>query len=115
MLVEYMESNRKLTPQELKLIQELFQKARQSASEIDWTELRAVEMKDGNMGSLQLYPQGTLGIPRRFKAYISESIFADEDGVSVIASLSIDENDKLLELDLWKTDFNPLIRLPLLL
>ncbi|WP_420885213.1 DUF6984 family protein, partial [Candidatus Symbiothrix dinenymphae] len=36
----------------------------------------------------------------------------DEDGVDVIASLNIDDTGDLYELDIWKTDFSPLIKLP---
>lgn len=36
----------------------------------------------------------------------------DDDGVSVIIELNVDERDKLFELDLWKVDFSPLRRYP---
>ena len=34
------------------------------------------------------------------------------DGVPVLASLNVDQNGRFLELDLWKTDFTPVIRIP---
>ncbi|MGT2430711.1 DUF6984 family protein [Cupriavidus basilensis] len=38
--------------------------------------------------------------------------FFDEDGVAVIVTLSLDNYGDLYELDIWKTDFSPLRRLP---
>ena len=38
--------------------------------------------------------------------------FTDEDGVKVIASLNVDSDGHLFELDIWKTDFSPLLRIP---
>ena len=42
---------------------------------------------------------------------VSEYQFKDEDNVEVIVSLYVDENQGLLELDVWKTNFKPLIKL----
>jgi len=43
---------------------------------------------------------------------ISEHLFLDVDGVTVIASLNIDKDGNLFELDIWKTDYSPLIKYP---
>ncbi|WP_421750901.1 DUF6984 family protein [Croceimicrobium sp.] len=36
----------------------------------------------------------------------------DADGVEVIATLYLDKDGSLFELDLWKTNFEPLLILP---
>jgi len=38
--------------------------------------------------------------------------FTDNDGVRVIASLNMDSNGNLFEMDIWKTDFSSLINIP---
>jgi hypothetical protein len=48
----------------------------------------------------------------RFAKQISEYEFLDVDGTLVSAALYIDEiNNELYELDIWKVDFSPLIRI----
>ncbi len=106
-----MELNRKPTIQEERLIEILLQK---SFLEIpkDWKEgLMVRPMDDGTMGSLYLYPQGKIITDRKFGKQISDFQFTDVDGVEVIASLNVDSDGNLLELDIWKTDFGKLIKL----
>ena len=43
---------------------------------------------------------------------MAEIQFTDTDGVEVLASLNLDQDGKPFELDVWKTDFNALIRIP---
>lgn len=69
-------------------------------------------MADGGMGSLYLFKEFSNNDQRAFSKQVSECLFTDKDGVTVIASLNIDNNGDLYELDLWKTDFSPLIKLP---
>ncbi len=76
-------------------------------------DLLVCPMNDDGMGSLTLYPKGVNEVPKRFMgACISEIMFKDKDGIEVIASLNTDNNGNLYELDIWKTDFSPLIELP---
>ncbi len=49
---------------------------------------------------------------RKFGRRASECQFTDEDGVEVLASLNLDQDGNLYELDIWKTDFGKLIRIP---
>jgi hypothetical protein len=65
------------------------------------------EMDDGGMGSLAFAPLG-----RRLGGTVSECQFTDADGVLVCAALNLDENGFPLELDMWKVDFEPLVRWP---
>jgi len=70
-------------------------------------------MDDGGMGSLRLATDEALQQPRRLMGRrAAELQFIDADGVTVLASLNLDQNGELLELDIWKTDFSPLIQIP---
>jgi len=74
--------------------------------------LRVREMDDGGMGSLRLDPPPAGPDERKFGAQAAEIQFTDADGVEVLASLNLDQEGKPFELDVWKTDFSPLIRIP---
>lgn len=78
-----------------------------------WSEgLKVAEMEDGGMGSLRLVPRGLELAARRFGSLLAELQFRDADGVEVLASLNADETGVPFELDIWKSDFSKLIRLP---
>ena len=64
------------------------------------------------MESLYLYPRGKIITGRKFGRQISDFQFTDVDGIEVIASLNVDSDGNLFELDIWKTDFGKLIELP---
>ncbi|RCR65963.1 DUF6984 family protein [Larkinella punicea] len=107
-----MESNRKPSVQEERLL-ELLVKNAIIDFPLNWkNNLLVRSMEDGKMGSLYLYPNGVYNENRKFDKQVSEYQFKDEDNVEVIASLYVDDNGNLLELDIWKTDFNPLINIP---
>ena len=107
-----MKSNRKLTPSEGNLIAILVKNSKNNFSE-NWMEgLLVRSMKDGGMGSILLFPGGKITEGRRFGSIVSEYHFKDVDGIDVIASLIVDEDGNLFELDIWKTDFSKLINLP---
>jgi hypothetical protein len=68
------------------------------------------KMDDGGMGSFSIFPEASdVGVKRKFGKEASEFEFVDDDGVLVIVSLYLDEEGKLLEVDVWKTNFNPVI------
>jgi hypothetical protein len=103
--------NRPLSKQEQKLLEVLIKKAKLDFPQMN-DKLLAQPVKDGNMGGLRLVPDGIKNETRLFGNMASELEFTDEDGITVIASLNIDTNGNLFELDIWKTDFSPLIRIP---
>jgi hypothetical protein len=70
------------------------------------------EMADGGMGSLYLVHPFKGRSERLFGGRVAEIQFADSDGVLVIASLNVDKDGDLFELDMWKTDFSAVNRLP---
>lgn len=105
-------SYRKPTVQELSLIELLVGK---SALELPsgWAgSLMVKSMDDGKMGSLYLLPIKISTEGRDFGRQVSELLFKDKDGVDVIVSLNTDVSGELFELDIWKTDFSPLIGIP---
>ncbi|MFZ5637843.1 MAG: DUF6984 family protein [Pseudomonadota bacterium] len=104
---------RKPTLDELRLIGFLIAKAEKFSPAEEWQhELRVQDMKDGGMGSLVIFRDERIREDRQFGGKISECQFEDADGTPVIASLNIDQNGDLFELDVWKTSFDRLIRIP---
>ena len=107
-----MESNRKPTGQEERLLEILVKKSSKVIPK-NWKEgLLVRSMDDGEMGSLYLFPEGKIIENRVFGEQVSDFQFTDLDGIEVIASLNIDSNGNLFELDIWKTNFETLLKLP---
>jgi len=105
---------RPLTNDEQRLLQALVDRAKKlDIPQKTLESVLAEEMDDGGMGSLSLFLPSISGISRQMKSQASELQFVDADGVVVIASLNINEDGVPYEIDLWKTNFNPLIRIPL--
>lgn len=75
-------------------------------------DLRVTEMSDGGMGSLSLIPTGLEDVQRSMGKQLVTGEWADSDGVLVSASLNLDKDGLLYELDVWKVDFSPLLRWP---
>ena len=101
------------TLDELRLIDFLIKTSKEFCCPKDWkNRLKVQDMEDGGMGSLFLFSEGKIRKNRIFGGQISECQFKDEDGTQVIASLNIDKNGELFELDVWKTNFEKLIRIP---
>lgn len=103
---------RKLNPSEERLLEELISR---SAIIIppDWKDgLLVSPLQDGAMGSLALFPRNTADTERHFGSQVCECQFRDVDGVLVIASLYLDKDNKLFELDMWKVDFSKLMTIP---
>lgn len=104
-----MRSNRAPQPDELEIIAYLAFKF-SLPPPTNWQENLCVrDHDDGGMGSLDLVPlhKGHLG--KVFGRAAAQIQFLDLDGVDVIAALYLDQDGDLFDLDVWKTDFNPLI------
>ena len=67
------------------------------------------EMDDGGMGSLRFVSSKP---ERRLGEIAAELLYHDVDGVPVLATLYLDTEGDLYELDSWKVDFSPLKRIP---
>lgn len=99
-----MEATRALTPAERELVRLLLASKGDQRPVADLVE----EMRDGEMGSLRFSgPEA-----RRYGSTLAEAEFTDADGTPVSVALMLDEAGDLFELDIWKVDFSPLIRIP---
>lgn len=108
----YMESIRKPNLQEVKLLEFLIKKSTIPIP-VNWNEsLLVCNMNDGGMGGLRLYPKGDTLSPKLFGKQVSEYQFTDLDGIEVFASLYLDKDGELFELDIWKTNFEKLVKFP---
>ena len=83
-----------------------------------WSEARQTACEhmlvsdlNGGMGSVR-FVSDVEGDARRFGRRIAELEFADDDGATVVASLNVDQDGRLFEIDIWKTDFGSVIRYP---
>jgi hypothetical protein len=45
-------------------------------------------------------------------AQVANSEAVDVDGVPDLMTINIDKHERLFELDMWKFDYNPLVRWP---
>lgn len=101
---------RKPNQEELCLIRFLVQKASLNMSE-GWERSLTVScLNDGGMGSMKLY----MSLPPKeiiSTIFVSECSFKDSDGIDVLASLYLDQDHEICEVDIWKADFSPLIRI----
>ena len=70
------------------------------------------QMADGGMGSLRFVDTAVECSNRRFGKIFVQGEFNDEDGVPVSFTVNLDDDGKIIELDLWRVDFSPLKRLP---
>ena len=99
---------RELNLQEEKLLEELISRSNIKIPSNWKNDLLVSPLHDGKMGSLTLFPHNTLNKERHFGVQVSECQFKDIDGVPVIASLYLDKDNELFELDIWKVDFSKL-------
>ena len=63
-------------------------------------------------GKLPFFPAGIGDTKRLFGQEVSRLQFKDQDGIEVSVSLNVDQFGQLFEVDIWKVDFSPLIRIP---
>lgn len=76
--------------------------------EADMAEIKVADMP-GGMGSLLFYNDRD---HRKLGSVAIQVWFKDSDGVDVNASINIDEQGELFELDIWKVDYSTLLRFP---
>lgn len=108
-----MKEKRKPTSAEKSLLKVLVNKAKIDNLPKEWLErLMVRNLNDGGMGSLALFPNGKERYKRCFGNEVSKVQFRDTDGILVIATLYLDDMGELYELDIWKTDFSPLKKIP---
>lgn len=104
---------RLLTTAEKRLVSALLHRGPSLHLPENWVDnVLASPMKDGGMGSLRFKPTDISCDTRRMGSQHSEIYFKDVDGVDVSATLNLDEQQQPFELDVWRTDFGPLIAIP---
>lgn len=114
-LICFLEIIRKPTEDEIRILDYLIKKSNLNLS-IDWkSDLKVKSMDDGGMGSLYLYLTVNIIEKSLFSHTASTYEFDDLDGIKVFASLNVNDHDDIFELDIWKTDFSPLIKMPSIL
>ena len=106
-----MEQSRKISKEEERLLDFLVDNASLKLHDNWKKDLLVTPMQDGGMGSLSLSFVSQNKEKQVFGKQVSECHFLDEDGVDVIASLNVDQNGNLFELDIWKTDYSSLIKI----
>jgi hypothetical protein len=75
-------------------------------------DLLVTEMDDDGMGSLLLVPTDAGPTLRSMGAQVAEAEAKDSDGVPIVITINTDSHGRLFELDMWKVEFNPLVRWP---
>lgn len=103
---------RKIKQEESKLLFCLLRKAKIDIQEDLVSKLLIIPLTDGGMGSLRLLPNGVEKKNAKFGKQVSDFEFKDADGIIVIASLYLDQDGDLFELDIWKTNFERVIQIP---
>lgn len=76
----------------------------------DLADALVEDVEDGDMGSIRF-----LSCDERepeFTTDFADCEYVDSDGVEVLITLEVDEEQYPVELDLWKVDFKPLRRYP---
>ena len=66
-------------------------------------DLFVEDMNDGQMGSI-LFVHSNKKLGKSLEPYI----FKDIDGIEVSATINLDTNGEIYELDIWKVNFSPL-------
>lgn len=100
------------TADENRLLLELARIAGMANPEAWLDTVKVREMHDGGMASLELLSEAQEGAGAELIVSKAAVQFTDEDGVEVIATLNTAESGAPLEVDVWKTDFSPLRRIP---
>lgn len=105
-----MQPIRKINKIEKEILEYLVKQAGLHMPDESYQNILIQKMEDGEMGSFLIFQDPSdIGMKRDFGKQVGEFEFVDDDGVVVLVSLNIDDQNKLLEVDVWKTDFNPVL------
>ena len=67
-----------------------------------------IEYEDGKMGSITFGNGDSSG----YAGDLIQAEYIDTDNTPVVLTLTVDNENKLLDLDFWKVDFSKLLRYP---
>ncbi|WP_333625507.1 DUF6984 family protein [Sphingobacterium siyangense] len=102
---------RRLTLAEIRLISYIIKDTPEGPEIIETLpNLFVEEMDDGGMGSLKVVIEGK--DERRTGGILNDMEFHDIDGMLLVITVILDTDDKFYELDIFKGDFSPLIKIP---
>lgn len=114
MLVEYMESTKKINAIEKAILECLIRLGSMQLLRGWDRNLLVQKMDDGGMGSFLIFQEPSdFGETRKFGKQVSEFEFIDDDGIPVLVSLNVDDKNRLFEVDIWKADYKPVINFKL--
>ena len=106
-----MESNRKPTSDEIRIIRYLVDKAK-CKLEASWeSKLMVKPLTDMEIGPIYLLFQPECTEPKK-ELLVSQCVFCDTDNTPVVLYLLVDEEGKPCELDMWKADDTPINAIP---
>jgi hypothetical protein len=74
--------------------------------------VRVAAMDDGGMGSFRIAAPGAAEESRAFGSEGAELAFQDADGTPVLVTLYLDRDGAPFEVDVWRVDFSPVVRIP---
>jgi hypothetical protein len=109
-LVEYMELIKEISSTQKAALEYLVTKASLELPN-DWNSTLFVkQMGDGGMGSFMIFQnRAEFNLVRKFGRQASEYQFNDVDGIPVLVTLNVDVENRLLEVDIWKANYTPVI------
>lgn len=103
---------RKPSPEEVRLLRALVRRAKLAYTDEAWIQRVLVRtMDDGGMGSFEIREMSQSG-ERSFGGVAAELQFRDSDGTLVLVALNVDQDRTPFEVDIWRTDFEPVRRIP---
>jgi hypothetical protein len=105
-----MQPIRKINESEKAILKYLIKQTSLQLPDEWYQNLLVQKMDDGGMGSFLIFQdESQIGIKRKFGKQVSEYQYIDDDGATVLVSLNVDEKNKPFEVDVWKTDYNPVL------
>ena len=102
-----MNEPRKIRENEKAVVAFLLQKLGLSQEEYPIGE-NVIEYEGGKMGSITFGNGDSSG----YAGDLIQAQYTDTDNTPVVITLTIDQENKLLDLDFWKVDFSKLLRYP---
>lgn len=105
--------SRRPTPDQIRLLRALLKRADQHDIDEAWLDqVRVQQMDDGGMGSFRIHVEDNSTAQRTLGRVAAELEFKDADGAVVLVSLNTDSKGAPFEVDVWRTDFNPVVQFP---
>jgi len=100
---------RVLSPEERSLLVYLMAKASLPLPDAEWLDQLKIEAIGPGRSSFRILRDAD----RDYDQLASDVVFHDEDEVQVLASLFVDRRQIPYEVEIWKIDDTPLIKLPM--